>query len=425
MPSVKKLPASVTTQWIGFAGLLALAATYLVLAEAGKSPLDVVLGLLVALIVSIAALDLWFYRDRRMKEGGLDSPRLAGNPARVFVKLTGLAATYAVMAFIYWVLPEYRGEFYEPLWQAIERIFPYYVPLAVVYFYFADARMRDPKDGYWHAGCAVLGKWDDCDWPTLKQYALGWLVKGFFLPLMFIYMHNDTTWLLNIDPAEIGTSINYYEFLFRLTYAIDVAFATAGYLMTLRVFGAHIRSVEPTLLGWSVAIVCYQPFWSHFSQYYIQYQDDYTWGAWLAGSPNLWIAWAAAITVLNFIYLWATITFGLRFSNLTHRGILTNGPYRFGKHPAYVAKNLSWWMIAVPFLPVHGWGEAVRQCVMLLGLNMIYYLRAKTEERHLSWDSTYVAYARWIDEHGLFATLKRRAREVLGIRAPVADNTPT
>lgn len=37
------------------------------------------------------------------------------------------------------------------------------------------------------------------------------------------------------------------------------------------------------------------------------------------------------------IYAWATIMFGGRFSNLTHRGIITNGPYPWTKHPAYRA----------------------------------------------------------------------------------------
>ncbi len=187
-----------------------------------------------------------------------------------------------------------------------------------------------------------------------------------------------------------------------LTFSVDVLFAAMGYLMTLRLFGAHIRSTEPTLLGWSVAIVCYQPAWSYFSSHYLIYEDAYGWGAWLSGSNGLLLTWAVMISLLNLIYVWSTITFGIRFSNLTHRGILTNGPYRFTKHPAYIAKNLSWWLIAVPFLPVHGWTEALKQCVMLLGLNLIYYLRAWTEERHLSWDKTYVSYALWMNENGLF-----------------------
>ena len=148
--------------------------------------------------------------------------------------------------------------------------------------------------------------------------------------------------------------------------------------------------------------------WSWFSSHYLVYQDDAAFGAWLSGTPGVLIAWVVLISLLNLVYLWSTITFGVRFSNLTHRGILTNGPYRFTKHPAYIAKNLSWWLIAVPFLPVNGWDMALKQCAMLLGMNFIYYLRAKTEERHLSWGKTYVAYALWMNDNGIFRRLTKK-----------------
>jgi len=102
------------------------------------------------------------------------------------------------------------------------------------------------------------------------------------------------------------------------------------------------------------------------------------------------------------IYALSTVAFGLRFSNLTHRGIITDGPYRWSKHPAYISKNLSWWLISMPFLSLPGWGESLRNCALLLLLNLIYYLRAKTEERHLGRDAVYLAYCAWIANNGLF-----------------------
>ena len=51
--------------------------------------------------------------------------------------------------------------------------------------------------------------------------------------------------------------------------------------------------------------------------------------------------------------------------------------------------------------------EIVRHCLLLLGLNLIYALRAKTEERHMSNDPDYVVYANWIDEHGIFRWIRR------------------
>ena len=41
----------------------------------------------------------------------------------------------------------------------------------------------------------------------------------------------------------------------------------------------------------------------------------------------------------------------------------------------------------------------------MVGTNLVYFLRARTEERHLSHDPVYVAYALWINEHGIFHRL--------------------
>jgi hypothetical protein len=40
-------------------------------------------------------------------------------------------------------------------------------------------------------------------------------------------------------------------------------------------------------------------------------------------------------------------------------------------------------------------------------VSTIYFLRAKTEERHLSKDPAYVEYALWMDEHGWLRFLNR------------------
>jgi steroid 5-alpha reductase family enzyme len=139
--------------------------------------------------------------------------------------------------------------------------------------------------------------------------------------------------------------------------------------------------------------------------------------SWLAGLPYLRDACGSVIIVLSLIYALATVAFGLRFSNLTHRGIITDGPYRLSKHPAYLTKNLSWWLISVPFALNDGWASAVRHSILLLLLNVVYFLRARTEERHLSRDPAYVAYAEWINEHGLLASFGR-ALPWLRYRAP-------
>ncbi|HEX3730974.1 MAG TPA: hypothetical protein VHV47_14275, partial [Opitutaceae bacterium] len=93
------------------------------------------------------------------------------------------------------------------------------------------------------------------------------------------------------------------------------------------------------------------------------------------------------------------ISFGLRFSNLTHRGIVRFGPYYFTKHPAYLAKLCAFFLIAVPCCDTRGFGAQLRNCLMLAGLAGVYWVRAKTEERHLaSVDPAYSIYAAEVRE---------------------------
>lgn len=109
---------------------------------------------------------------------------------------------------------------------------------------------------------------------------------------------------------------------------------------------------------------------------------------------------------LTAIYAWATVAFGLRFSNLTDRGILTHGPYAFSKHPAYLSKNLFWWVAGLPFLVTTGNPvDAIRNTALLAVVSGIYYWRAKTEEWHLSADPDYRSYAAWMAENGLVTRL--------------------
>jgi hypothetical protein len=76
------------------------------------------------------------------------------------------------------------------------------------------------------------------------------------------------------------------------------------------------------------------------------------------------------------------------------------------------------WMIAIPFIPAQGWDEAARQSLALTGISLIYWLRARTEERHLSRDPVYVEYALWIERNGIFRWLGQ-AIPFLRYRPPV------
>ena len=332
-----------------------------------------------------------------------------GNWPRVGVKSIGLAGSVGFVALLYWMFPEYyQGEpFYGNYYAALKVLLPPWALVAVPYLYWVDRRMREPLDGLWQLGQLLLGRWRGLDLALIGQHLLGWLVKGFFLPLMFTYFCDNLNKLLHYDLKLLYSFPGLYDWAYFFMYFIDVALVSMTYLMALKATDTHIRSSEPTMFGWVIALVCYQPFWSLISKQYIDYDTGVSWGGWLGGVPWLYGVWACLILLLVAVYVWATISFGARFSNLTHRGIITNGPYRYTKHPAYLAKNLSWWLISTPFILSGGGGATLRRCLLLGLLNLIYYLRAKTEERHLSLDPVYRRYADWIEVHGLLRGLNR------------------
>jgi protein-S-isoprenylcysteine O-methyltransferase Ste14 len=235
-------------------------------------------------------------------------------------------------------------------------------------------------------------------------------VKGFFLPLMVVYLSGEVGALGVAFSNFLANSDTWYQFCYDIGYMIDLLFCVVGYTITLRLFDSHIRSTEPTTFGWIIALMCYMPFYRTIGDMYLHYDDNIYWDNWLAGIPWLRGVWAGAIIFLVLVYGLATVSFGLRFSNLTYRGVITNGPYRYTKHPAYLSKNLSWWLISVPWVwaPDGHWYEALRNCCLIALLNLVYYLRARTEENHLSLrDPDYVAYALWMEEHGLMSWVGR------------------
>jgi protein-S-isoprenylcysteine O-methyltransferase Ste14 len=336
---------------------------------------------------------------------------------RVAVRLCGLVATLALVAFVYWLFPEYSGSFYAPYWQFLRTIAPVGV-LIPLYFVWADQRLQDPEDEYLSFGYLALGRWRAPKWPLIRHHLLSWGVKGFFLPLMAVYLNDEVRALFNMLNMVSQGTWPLYDLFYHLSYGADLLFCVVGYSSSMRLFDSQIRSVEPTVTGWLVALICYQPFYSVIGKFYLQYDDNIFWDNWLQPWPNVRAVWGTLIIVLTCTYALCTVAFGLRFSNLTHRGIITAGPYRYSKHPAYLAKNLSWWLISVPFVSDQGWGAALRNCCLLALLNLVYYARARTEERHLSRDPSYVAYALWINEHGLLRGLGR-ALPFLQYRAPL------
>jgi protein-S-isoprenylcysteine O-methyltransferase Ste14 len=342
---------------------------------------------------------------------GLLSSLAPTNGRRVLIKVVALLATIDLALLTYWLCPEYWKNNYIPV---LEMAFHWLGPVlagSVVYIWWIDRRMQDPHDGLWHFGLAILGKWQQVDSSRLRTYLLGVAVKAFYLPLMASGASRALTNLV-LDGVDFSTFGSLFTTLTNCIYSIDLTFGIVGYICTLRVLNAHIRSVESSMKGWVVTLMCYAPFSTFVWSTFLTYKTERDWSTFVTVPAVLYVSWGFVILLLLGVYVWCTVCFGYQFSNLTNRGIIASGPYRLTKHPAYLAKNLAWWMIYVPFITHDSLSENLRGCLALIATNLIYYLRARTEEAHLSKDPAYLEYTKWIEEHGLVPTIRNIVKKL-------------
>lgn len=406
------MPESATHQWINLAGLASLAASGLAALALGLHPFLAALLCMAAYALPVATLELGVAKVHRRPSTGLDwslPARRPADPHRVAVKLVGLVASIGAVVALHWALRLYDAADLAVAGFAGLALAPVFLCLVVPYVDRVDRAMVEPRDGYWHVGCLLLGRRAECDAGELRAHALGWAIKGFFLPIMFVYLVGALARLGGAAAAGDGFA-GLVRWLTDAAIALELTIVCVGYLWTFRLTDSHIRSPNPFLAAWLVTLVCYQPFNTVVTRQILRYEDGTYWHDWFGGVPLLAVPWGLAILASFALWLWATASFGLRWSNLTHRGIVTSGPYRFTKHPDYIAKCAFFWLVNVPFLSASGPVEAVRTSLMLAAVNLIYLGRAKMEERHLRADPVYRAYAETIAEGGTLARLAGRLR---------------
>jgi protein-S-isoprenylcysteine O-methyltransferase Ste14 len=342
------------------------------------------------------------------------------------IKLVGLWATWALLAGFYALGRWYwDGNYLFAMEVLAFAAFPLVI-LSVPYVIWLDRYLLDPHEGTYAFGALLLG--GGVDGAAIARHWRAWAIKGFFGAFMISILPPGFAQIVAAQPQQmLGNPVEFIGFLVTLLFVVDVQIGTVGYLLTLRPLDSHIRSGNPLLAGWLAALLCYPPFvWGIIGPDNSVLSYEFAtpgWAHWMGANPALLWAWGGVLVFLTGIYAWATVVFGIRFSNLTYRGVLTHGPYRFTRHPAYLSKNLFWWASVLPFLVTSGSPlEALRNCVFLLVVNAIYYWRARTEEAHLlAEDAKYRDYHAWMEQRGVITAPLARLQRMLMRRPP---NTP-
>ncbi|MEQ1510975.1 MAG: isoprenylcysteine carboxylmethyltransferase family protein [Sphingopyxis sp.] len=417
-------PRSAVSSGVGVAGLVGLFGWFMLSRQLGWDNERSALASVVCTGLCMVLWSLFIDKVHRNPTTGIDWS-LRRPWAEVHditpTKLTGLWATWAAIAFAYSILRYYWSGQYAFSMQVLGYALVPMVLLSVPYVLWLDRHLVAPRDGAWHFGRWLLGG-EDSDPAMIWKHWRAWVVKGFFTAFMISIVPDNFHRLVDWDWGIVQNNpVEFAAFGIGLFYLIDVHFATVGYVLTMRPLDAHIRTANPYGMGWVAALACYPPFALMNPGGPLFYeQDGRQWNWWFDAfgvALPVWWLWAAMLIVLTAVYAWATVAFGLRFSNLTHRGIITHGPYKYTRHPAYVAKNAFWWLSSLAILPWdESWITALRNTMLLSAISGIYYWRAKTEERHLLADPEYRAYWNWAQEH---APVPRFFRWASGLERPM------
>jgi protein-S-isoprenylcysteine O-methyltransferase Ste14 len=307
-----------------------------------------------------------------------------------------------------------QGGYYRPWFVVMPYFWKIYLYGGFPYVLFTRALQYAPKSDRKQAAFAVIKilrlayariSRARIEAPPLDHYDrsafLGLGVKIFFVPLMTVFFVDQYThivgnydWMRGPNFALGRISIrDVYNVSHTVIFAVDVGLAWCGYVLSSRWIKNTLFSTEPSFLGWMMALFCYPPI-NRIQGFYYGSPGETEFFS--ITTPQLVMLFALCDILSFAVYTSATVCFGLRFSNLTHRGIITTGPYAYIRHPAYAAKNFSWWCVKLPAAIYAVY--TLKNAAPLLGVigmvvsTGIYYMRAITEERHLARDPEYRIY---------------------------------
>lgn len=231
------------------------------------------------------------------------------------------------------------------------------------------------------------------------------VLKFFFLPYLFnglIHHLKQINYLSvdlyryffvadDVDKLQIisNDQLFVFNFVFSLICLIDLLPFVCGYLFQRP--GSELKSVDKSLFGWVVCLLCYPPFNASFGAFFPLYTPEYI--GYELGSYGIYFNVASLFFLLCFAL--CSINLGWRASNLTSRGVVSTGFYSIVRHPAYTFKLCAWFVCAVGGFCVRAVQDQPRyyELITLVAWAALYYARALTEERHLlSTDADYADY---------------------------------
>jgi len=375
-----------------------------------------------SLSVPVILIDVLVLRVHRNASAGLEweKPR-PPDLGRVVTKLLRAAPHPRIIALAYWAFPEYTAALRAAL-RSAPTILASLLIIGITYVWFVDGLLREPRDVYWQLGRVVLVGFRTRG-DRNSHHFRGWLVEGLLLPahVRVASQFGARAHQLRprrrhvVEPSGLRLSLH-------ARLRVDLLFTTAGYALSLRYIDTHIRTAERRCSAgrWHSLL---PPFFSLMERQYVAYGGGPAFCSWLAAWPSMRTIWAVIILALLSVYTLATVAFGVRFSNLTHRGILREARIDSASTP----------LTSRRICRVADFHSVLHRAVLRGAPSFdfarmhqhIYLLARPNEERHLSRDPDYVAYALWMNDHGVLEVLGTLdSRTPLQTAAPSGCHSP-
>jgi protein-S-isoprenylcysteine O-methyltransferase Ste14 len=325
----------------------------------------------------------------------------------------GTLVGLGVVGIAWSTLTIYRDSYYASFFATVPLILIGTLFVSPFFIFAAETTFGPSARGGYQLGLLLLGRVREINWYYVRDNIIVWLIRGFFLPLNFCELVRTIQIFRGNGLSMFHGPWMANEYYFLLTiYGLILAAVMPGYIFGSRLLRTETSDVSHSWRGWIVTLVCYAPLETAVFKGWFNYNPSNPSPAWsqpwvthLQYLPTILQTVGGAIILFSLVHLWGEAQFGLRSSNLSNRGIITTGAYRFCKHPVYAAKCAVWFLIWLPFLSGTNALDGLRLTILWACICAIYFLRALEEEKLLSSDPAYVAYALWMEKHGMFRDL--------------------
>lgn len=224
-----------------------------------------------------------------------------------------------------------------------------------------------------------------------RKVLLNLIMRTYFLPVMVSQVYGGYSSVVRMaNEGGLGSLLGFLTWLVAMLWLTDALCASVGYCLESRWTESRSRSIDMTSGGWLICLCCYAPL-NEVTGTVFPFAPSVVTGQTtdlLIHGEVFWLALKLLETVLLGALVYSDLSLGPSGVNITLKKIQSTGPYALVRHPATVCKLSFWWIQSIFYVSFWQWHIILGQIMW----NVIYILRALSEERHLKQYAEYREY---------------------------------